>query len=144
MHNVQQALWRPCKIKKICQKFQLIFFWRLSVCACCPNVHHFFFMLSNDVKVLRNQICCTHDNFFTFKIFHFDLPPKFGKKKMLIFTNTFVAQQFFNKCCPKFFREFFINISISKIFFITVVPSQKKIKSLENLAEIKSWYDCDL
>ena len=132
------------KSKKNCQKFQLIFFWRVSVCASCLKVHKFFSMLTNDLKALRNKIYYTQDNFFTFKIFHFDLPPKFGKNKMRIFTNTFVAQQFFNKCCPKFFREFFINISISKIFFITVVPSQKKIKSLENLAEIKSWYDCDL
>ena len=79
---------------------------------------------------------------------HLDLlfwpTPKNLQKNKKIITNTFVAQQFFNKIVAKFFCRFFINISTSKIFFIFVVPSQKSTQKLKALAKIMRWYDGDL
>ena len=134
----------PVKSKKLAENLGYFCFRLVYICASCLHINKFFFVHSYDPKVLRNQIWCTNDNFFTFKIFHFDLPSKMSKKKTKKITNTFVAQQFFNKCCPKFFHEFFINISMTKNFFIFIVPSQKKIQTLKAVAKITRGYDGDL
>ena len=115
------------KSKKLAENLGYFFFWRVYICASCLHINKFFSVHTYDLRVLRNQIWCTSDNFFTFKISHFDLPSKMRKSFEKNFTNIFVAQQFFNKCCPKFFYEFFINVSTTKIFFIFIVIPQKQI-----------------
>ena len=132
------------KSKKLAENLSYFFFWRVYICAFCLHINKFFFVHTYDLKAFRNQILCTGDNFFIFKIFNFDLPSKMSKKFIFIFTNTFVAQQFFNKCCPKFFCEFFINVSTSKIFFMLIVFPQKKIKTFKAVAKITRGYAGDL
>ena len=71
----------PVKSHKLAENLGYFFFRRVYICASCLHINKFFFVHSYDPKVLRNQIWCTNDNFFTFKIFHFDLPSKMSKKK---------------------------------------------------------------
>ena len=121
----------PVKSKKLAENLGYFCFRLVYICASCLHINKFFFVHSYDPKVLRNQIWCTNDNFFTFKIFHFDLPSKMSKKKTKKITNTFVAQQFFNKCCPVFFCESVINISIYNKFSMLIVHPQKKQNHLK-------------
>ena len=129
--------------KKLAEILGKFFFWRVSDCAFCPHTNKFFFMDTNDIKVLRNKIWYNDDRFVLQKIATLALWAILAKKMMSNFTITVVEQQICNKCCPKFFWEFFIIISSSLYDIISFVPSQRIIQNIEVVAEITRWYDGD-
>ena len=77
---------------------------------------NFFAILTNDLRVLRNKICYTLDNFFTYKIFHFDLPPNFGKKKCKFSQIPLLRNNFSTNVVQNFFANF-LSIFLHPKFF---------------------------